>query len=312
MKKGNNYKKVELRDYKFKELDEFNIKTDNNIELSKITEGKKISIISDVMFKTMFQNTSRLKYSCFLISNFIEVDYDDLLDNLVLVSNELDKDKVSSKAERCDYVANINGALINIEINNRSSRKVIERNIDYVVREYSSNIKSGEDYNYTQSIQINLNNFYYEGRDNIIEYYTLSDDSGVALTSKIIIVNVYLPLLRKKWYTLGTEGLNELEKYLLMIYEDDIEETKKLKGDLPIMKEYMSDAIDASHDKNIREIYDKELLVQEVYKEEAVKETKLEIARNMLKDNLPIETISKYTNLTIDEINSLKDEENTE
>ena len=100
-----------------------------------------------------------------------------------------------------------------------------------------------------------------------------------------------------------------------MIYEDDIEETKKLKGDLPIMKEYMSDAIDASNDKNIREIYDKELLVQEAYKEEAFNEgahkRELEIARNMLKDNLPIETISKYTNLTIDEINSLEDKKNT-
>ena len=96
-----------------------------------------------------------------------------------------------------------------------------------------------------------------------------------------------------------------------MIYEDDIEETKKLKGDLPIMKEYMSDAIDASNDKNIREIYDKELLVQEAYKEEAFNEGVKMTVRNMLKDNLPIETISKYTNLTIDEINSLEDKKNT-
>ena len=80
------------------------------------------------------------------------------------------------------------------------------------------------------------------------------------------------------------------------------------------MKEYMNDAIDASNDKNIREIYDKELLVQEVYKEESFHEgahkRELEIARNMLKKNLGIELISEITELSVDEINSLN-EENT-
>ena len=81
------------------------------------------------------------------------------------------------------------------------------------------------------------------------------------------------------------------------------------------MKEYMNDAIDASNDKNIREIYDKELLVQEVYKEESfnegIKSEKLNIARNMLKKNLGIELISEITELSVEEINSLKDEKNT-
>ena len=51
-------------------LDIYDYPIDNKyrINLDKLKEGEKISIFSDAMFKTMFQNESRLSYSALLAS----------------------------------------------------------------------------------------------------------------------------------------------------------------------------------------------------------------------------------------------------
>ena len=65
--------------------------------------------------------------------------------------------------------------------------------------------------------------------------------------------------------------------------------------------------------KDIVGLYDKELHEEklritelEEAREKGKKESILETARNMLKDNLDIEMICKYTGLTREEINNLK------
>ena len=57
------------------------------------------------MLKAMFQNENRLKYSAKFLSYFIDLDYEVILKNIYLAKNELDKEKESSKGQRCDYVA---------------------------------------------------------------------------------------------------------------------------------------------------------------------------------------------------------------
>ena len=95
-----------------------------------LEEGEKISILSDSMFKTMFQNENRLKFSCKFLSYFLDTTYEELLDNIHLAKNESDKKREKDKGERCDYVANINGTYVNIEVNNNSSLETMERNIE--------------------------------------------------------------------------------------------------------------------------------------------------------------------------------------
>ena len=65
--------------------------------------------------------------------------------------------------------------------------------------------------------------------------------------------------------------------------------------------------------KDIVGLYDKELHEEklritelEQAREKGKKESILETARNMLKDNLDIEMINKYTGLTKEEINNLR------
>jgi len=47
-----------------------------------LDESKKISIVSDVMFRALFQRDEYIKFPCKLLSYIIDVDYEVLLKNL--------------------------------------------------------------------------------------------------------------------------------------------------------------------------------------------------------------------------------------
>ena len=306
---------INIRGYNPKSLHDLNLSKEYVLELPRyIKKGQKISILSDTMLKAMFQNENRLKYSAKFLSYFIDLDYEVILKNIYLAKNELDKEKESSKGQRCDYVAVIDNTSLNIEVNNNSSLEILERNIEYAYRLYSKKIKRGErEYDYTQVIQFNLNNFSFKGNDKIIDIYGVKNDSDLTLSDKIIFVQIYVPNLRKKWYNEGIKSLNEAEKYILALVEMDIEKLKSLGGE-ELMEEYVKEAEEVSFEGGVGESYDKEwALKDQAYRdgkdegrEEGSTTKTIEIAKSMLTENIDINIISKCTGLSIDEVNSLK------
>ena len=157
-------------------------------------EGEKYTILSDAMFKAMFQNEGRIKYSCKLLSYLFDVSYEELLKNLVLMKNEVNKNKKKDKGSRCDYVAKLGDTYINIEVNNNSSLAILQRNLQYVDGIFSRKRKEGsqdktEEYNYI--IQVNINNFAFQGNEKIIDIYMLRNEEGIVLDDHKIIVNIH-------------------------------------------------------------------------------------------------------------------------
>ena len=268
------------------------------------------------MLKAMFQNENRIKYSAKFLSYFIDVSYEVILNNIVLGKNELDKEKESDKNERCDYIAHLNDSVLNIEVNNNSSLEVLERNMEYAHRLFSSKItRNDKTYEYTQVIQINLNNFAFSGNDKIIDIYAERNEDNLVLSDKLIFIQIYVPNLRKKWYTEGEKSLSEREKYILALVDMDLEKLKGL-GDEEVMKAYIKEAEKVSFEGNFGEAYDKEWALKdegkregiELGKKEGIGLGKKEIAKNMLKDNVDINIIKKYTNLTEEELTALEEE----
>ena len=310
---------IGIKGYKFKTLHDLELDNEYVLKLSRnIKKGQKISILSDTMLKAMFQNENRIKYSAKFLSYFIDVEYEDILNNICLAKNELDKNNENDKGERCDYVALLSDTSLNIEVNNNSSLEVLERNMEYAHRLYSKKIKRGEEnYQYTQVIQFNLNNFAFKGNDKIVDIYTVTNDDNIGLSNKLIFVQIYVPNLRKKWYTKGMKSLSEEEKYILALVEMDLDKLNDLGGE-NIMDEYVKEAEEVSFEGGVGEAYDKEWALRDQgYRDgisqgkvegisEGKNERNIEIARNMLKDNISVESISKYTDLSINEINSLK------
>ena len=318
---------VGIKGYKFKTLHDLELDNEYVLKLSRnIKKGQKISILSDTMLKAMFQNENRIKYSAKFLSYFIDVEYEDILNNICLAKNELDKNNENDKGERCDYVALLSDTSLNIEVNNNSSLEVLERNMEYAHRLYSKKIRRGEEnYQYTQVIQFNLNNFAFKGNDKIVDIYTVTNDDNIGLSNKLIFVQIYVPNLRKKWYTKGMKSLSEEEKYILALVEMDLDKLNDLGGE-NIMDEYVKEAEEVSFEGGVGEAYDKEWALRDQgYRDglsqgkaegkiegfsqgkvEGKNERNIEIAKNMLAKNMEIELISEITSLTEDEINSLK------
>lgn len=302
---------VGIKGYKFKTLHDLELDNEYVLKLSRnIKKGQKISILSDTMLKAMFQNENRIKYSAKFLSYFIDVEYEDILNNICLAKNELDKNNENDKGERCDYVALLSDTSLNIEVNNNSSLEVLERNMEYAHRLYSKKIRRGEEnYQYTQVIQFNLNNFAFKGNDKIVDIYTVTNDDNIGLSNKLIFVQIYVPNLRKKWYTKGIKSLSEEEKYILALVEMDLDKLNDLGGE-NIMDEYVKEAEEVSFEGGVGEAYDKEWALRDQgYREgmsQGKSKEKIEIAKNLLKNNVDISVIASSTGLTEDEINSLK------
>ena len=91
----------------------------------------------------------------------------------------------------------------------------------------------------------------------------------------------------------------------------DLDKLKGL-GDEKVMNEYLKEAEEVSFEDGFGEAYDKEWALKDEGKTEGriegKREQKIEIAKNMLNDNVDINLIKKYTNLTEEEITALKEE----
>ena len=299
---------VGIKGYKFKTLHDLELDNEYVLKLSRnIKKGQKISILSDTMLKAMFQNENRIKYSAKFLSYFIDVEYEDILNNICLAKNELDKNNENDKGERCDYVALLSDTSLNIEVNNNSSLEVLERNMEYAHRLYSKKIRRGkENYQYTQVIQFNLNNFAFKGNDKIVDIYTVTNDDNIGLSNKLIFVQIYVPNLRKKWYTKGMKSLSEEEKYILALVEMDLDKLNDLGGE-NIMDEYVKEAEEVSFEGGVGEAYDKEWALRDQGYRDGIKERNIEIAKNMLSKSMKIELISEITDLSIKEIERLEE-----
>ena len=68
------------------------------------------------------------------------------------------------------------------------------------------------------------------------------------------------------------------------------------------MDEYVKEAEEVSFEGGVGEAYDKEWALRD----EGKRESKKEIAKNMLSKAMEVELISEITGLSIEEINSLK------
>ena len=303
---------LQIKDYKMLKLYDMEESLKDRIPLDSLKEGEKISILSDSMMKTMFQNEERIKYSVKLLSYFLDISYEELLKNTVLVKNELDKKNEPLKNRRADYVANINGSIINIEVNNNGSLETLERNMEYAHRLYASKVKrknNNKKDNYQQIIQLNINNFSFIGNDNVVDIYFIQNDNLIKLSDKLIFIQIYIPNLLRKWYTIGTQNLKEVERYLLGLVLRDKKESLEVGKGIKIMEEYVEDASLASLDDDLLEAYDKELALKDLGKQIGLEEGKQigleegknEIATKMKEKGIDLDLIKDITGIDLNE-----------
>lgn len=209
----------------------------NSYTKENYRKGYKIPIVSDTMFATMINNYSRRQYASLIISEVLEVDYNEVYNTIEFVKNKLDKEKANEKGREVDFVVKIKGEIIGIEMNNNYSKSSYERNISYTMDLYKSEMKRGTEYNYKKVTQININNFTLGNNNKTKEEYLLKNEDDEILTDKIKIVMVTLPNIKKKYY--NNNELSRLEKLMLVFNENDEDKLLSLsKGDRIMVRRF--------------------------------------------------------------------------
>ena len=306
--------------------------------LEDYKKGEMFPAVSDTMFDAMLNNSKRKKYVAYLISTFLEEHLSDAITEAnfgknkletILKGMEFQKDKLDREnkfisKKTVDLVCKLKGEIWNIEMNNNPDVPSLERNVYYASSLYASLMKVGTKDSYVKTIQININNFNFKGNKKTIDVFYLRDDLGNILTDKVVIVYVSLPLIRKKFY--NGEELTAFELLMLVLNEKDSELLDKLMKDDKIMKEYRSEALEASMDSDIIGLYDKELedaRLERIREQNAkiklekscakaknqgeVSKAK-EIAINLIKNNVALDVIVNSTGLDLETIKKLQDE----
>ena len=231
----------------------------------KYTKGDDIiPIVYNDMFEVMINNEEHKQYATQLLSYFMDLSREEIYNHIVFLKNKLDNKKESEPRKTVDMLLKVKERIINVEVNNNSSKAALERNLEYSHKIYRMKRKKGKGYKYYDLLQLNINNFTFEGNDKTIEVFYLQSDENI-LTDKIIYVYVYLPNIRKKFY--NKEELSEMEKFMLIMNEKGSEEIKKMAKENKIFEEYRKDAEEASQYEDLIEAlsYDKEEMLKEVH-----------------------------------------------
>lgn len=237
-------------------------------DIKELKKGDKIPIVSDTMFNVMINNESKKEYASYLIALVLKMDYKKVYESIIFVKEQIDKDRYIDSKKTVDFVCEIDGEIIGIEMNNNGSKTSLERNISYAADLYKSKMIREKEYDYRRVIQININNFAFKGNKEIVEKYSLKNDKGESFTNKIEFIHIYLPNIRKKSYN----ELTDLER-LLLVYNDETKSSKELaKGD-DILEKFIKEAVDASNDDEIMGLYDRELHLEKLKLSE-IKEAK--------------------------------------
>ena len=147
-----------------------------------------------------------------------------------------------------------------------------------------------------------------EGVDNPIDISFSTN--GTVRRTKIIYIDIYLPLLLKKYREVGIDNLTEGERIILGMFIGNEEELNKLGRNDETMKRFLVKIKRLMRDKDFMRKYEEEsstvtlsrMQGRELGREEGLEQGLEKTARRMLKDGVPVEKVQLYTNLSKEKI----------
>lgn len=288
---------------------------------------KKTEIISlsyNAMFKAVFYDNKKVLINIIqAIFDYCNFKIDIEEDNLIIRNNELPIGNAHDKQLVCDYIIKIDDNTdLNIEINRTSYPGLVERNMTYSFKIYCDHFKSGDKYpelNKYNLIQVNFNNFSNPDGRCINKFFLIDTDNIVNYLSKnLCIINIDIASCFKLVY--NNDKLDEismLERLSAMLFPDTLEDISAIiRSDImdkETKEKFLDDVVEKSKDKDIGEAIKLEDNINYRFKlmeedalnrglEQGIEQTIIDTINRMMQDNVSLETISKYTGKTIEEI----------
>ena len=205
-----------------------------------------------------------------------------------------------------------NGTVVIIEVQLSGNSRFPERILYYWSTNYSKLLNKGEGYeDLTPVISINLLNFNLNKKDsNVHSCYMIYDTKNKRLLTDHLQIHI---IELKKFKFKDNDLKKDLNYWLGFFTTKDMEEyMSEIVKEKPIMEEahkrynnfIRSRLMMSEYEKKEIYQYDKQIMLEEK-RREGRREGQISIAKSMKKDGADINLISKYTGLTIKEIEKL-------
>lgn len=277
--------------------------------------GYVVEGTNDKVFKNLVNDVHNRRYLAKLISLATNIDYDYLVNNMKLFSNNTQEDSVYEHFNEQDVIVTLHGMRIDIEMSINNKNYNIIKNQTTAFKMASNTYKSGDKYSESHIFyQICIENYDLYHNDLLITEVNLVDVS----TGNYEIVNKFYKEFHVNLNNLPKECYNgtERDKYFKLLTLNKKSDLKLLsKGD-EIMEDAANKIVSLSSDPGFISELEKQQIHEYAMdyalkkeKEQGIEQgeenAKIEIAKNALKQKIDTDTISMITGLSVDEINNL-------
>lgn len=275
-----------------------------------MTQAKEVLFLSpskDTVFKYLFKKEEFRRWLEEIILDQTGID----LYDYKLIDNEANSGS-KYKDYRLDLLFEKGDELIVVEMNTSNLPSNLYKNYSYLFRIAGNRYEKNEKTYKKRVTKLIIINSYRstEALGIPVLFFYLQDKENSVKRDMIESYEIYLPNVNKKVY-------NKIEKRLLLFEADSYERMKEITDDPEDLK-VIEELERLGMDDYFRYMYNgkeaDERIANSRYEEgmepgieRGAKEKKIEIAKLMLEDNVPIEMVSKYTNLENEEIKQLVD-----
>ena len=265
---------------------------------------------NDRAFKEVFMKKDNKDILKALLESILKVEINDI----EYLNLEKNVDNVNVRRKHFDLHLSTNIGSIQVEVNSELKPYTRNRNAAFIFDTYSHVVLKGEEYtddklvvqiNFTYGLSLN---------EKDLRIYKLMDEDSKEFVCNLLIYEFNMDYYHKLWYSKDNE---KIEDYKYLIMQDlNLEDLRKLSKKDKVVYKYMSELERVNEDPRFREYMSAEEDNRKIENsikyyakkegiEEGIKEKAIEIAKKMKSDNIPLEDIMKYTNLTIEEIEKL-------
>ena len=306
-----------------------------------LKEGEMIQLCFDEAFKIMFGNSEHIEILTMLLSKIFKVDYEKLEGNVELKPLKTPSKKIGEKKCERDVVVSIKhdeiyNIVLEVNVRKKFYQTIIDRNLYYTFQTAGHTLIEKETYDkIPYTFLINFNTFFINRtKKEVFEEFLLQDKYGMVLSEKYKIYNINIEECYNLWYHNNYQG--KFESYeedlvllcasLMVKEEEEFKKILKMIQMKPEIKELMEGVTrQMNHDeelvteyktwKNENERINASIINEERKEahqeglEEGIKEgalnTKREMVLKMNNKKISLDVISECTDLSIDEIENI-------
>ena len=299
--------------------------------MNEVLEGGDIlKVRDDRTFKALW-NENDMEAVTWLVSGITKRPISELKGKIEVLNNELKPLNMHDKKKTVDFIVNLDDTAIIIELNNNDTGRDYTRNLLYTFHALLNKIERGEKYRHLHGYLINLN-WWSDKYKNLKDMQRIQEvrypypEIGKEDEAIVIVKNINLSIYDKMRYNeVGKEEF--LWKLFTINNSKDLENIKTSFKELSIYcneleslsrnEEYCMFVWSERIEKNLSGIADyndgvaygekigmekgKKLGQDEGIKE-GIAQKERELVINMHNDNVPIESIIKYANITEDKV----------